>query len=139
MHQLNQGGLVGEGRLNLVAPASFENEAGLRAVDADLLDIGIGKVLCKWSEWGDPRKDSARDLLEVFTVHRRQGALLLLPDHALDELVNPEMVIDPKARSVAAGQLGCQFVLDACAYMRLDRGAIAGHYGHAGTAEGTSG
>jgi len=45
VNKLDQRSLVGERRCNLVAPAGLENKAGLGAVDANLLDVGIGEVL----------------------------------------------------------------------------------------------
>src|ERR1700694_3182663 len=90
--QVDEGSLIAERRIDLGPPAGFEYEAGLRAVDADLLDIRIGKMFGKWAEGGHPREDSPPEQVELFWTHRHQGALLFLSNYTPDELVDPQLV-----------------------------------------------
>jgi hypothetical protein len=139
MHEVDEGGLVRERGLNFMAPAGLEDEASLSAVDTDLFDIGIGEMLSEWTKRRHCREYPPPELLRLCAIRRRQGASLLLSNHAPNELIDPDLVIDSQARAVAAGQLGCEFGLDACADVRLDSGSVPGHHGHAGAAEPASG
>src|SRR5258708_25549918 len=75
-----------------------ENEARLRAIDADLLHIGVGEMLGQRAERRNGREHAAPDELPVV---ERIRCMSLVADLATDELVHPALVLDTHPRALA--------------------------------------
>jgi len=117
VNKLDQRILVGEWRGDRLAPARPENEAGFGAVDPHLLDVRVRQVLRERPERRHRRKDSPPSLLRLHAVE-----LGLLCDETSDELIDPVLVFDTKARPIAPRELGGELGLDASANAGLDGG-----------------
>src|SRR5258708_4998454 len=100
VHQLDQCILVVERRGNGRAATCPENETGLGAIDRHRLDLRIGQVLRERSQWCDRSKDSPPRVLCLSAVQAG-----LFSDEPADQLVDPTLVLDSKARAISTGQL----------------------------------
>src|SRR5260370_17604356 len=77
-----------------------ENETGLGSIDPHLLDLRIGQVLRERTQWCDRSKDSPPRVLCLSAVQAG-----LFSDEPADQLVDPTLVLDSKARAISTGQL----------------------------------
>jgi len=139
MDEIDEVSLVGERWLDFVAPATSENEAGLSAVDADFLDIGIGKVLRERAKRCDRCKYLRQKPRRLLAFDRRHGSSPLLLDQASYELIDPGLVVNPDTCAVAPRELSRELGLDAHTDVRLDHRAIGHGYRSADTAEPAAG
>jgi hypothetical protein len=139
MDEINEGGFVREWWRNLVTSPAFEDEACVGAVDTNLFHVRVRKVLRQRAKRRHCSKGPAQQLLGLFLTHRRHGSSLLVADHAPDEVMDPELIVDTYAREIAPCQLGGELGLDARTHLKLDGGALAAGYCHLETAEPISG
>jgi hypothetical protein len=137
--EVHERSFVRERRRNLVTTPSLEDEALIGAVDTNLFHIWVGKVLRQRAKRCHCSKGPAQQLLGFFLTHRRHGSSLLVADHAPDEVMDPELIVDAHAREITPGQLGGELGLDAHTHLQLDGAAIAGGYCHLETAAPKSG
>src|SRR5579859_4118558 len=66
-------------------------------------------MLCQWTERRDRREDAAPELFRIRRIEILSG------DQPSDQLVNPLLVFDPEAGSVAAGELDRKLRFDTSA------------------------
>jgi hypothetical protein len=112
MHQLDEPGLVCKRWRQDVAAAAFEYEAGFRAVDANLLYLGIREVFRQRTKRSDRAEDATPQLFGLLRRPWGRGLARLFADHATHELINPALVLNPQACAVAARELGRQLRLN---------------------------
>jgi hypothetical protein len=124
MDKLDERILVLERRRNSLAPTAPEYEACLGAVDAHLLYVGVGKVLCQWAQRRHRSEDPPPEVLRLGAVE-----LALFADHAPHELVDPALVVHAQASAVASRQLGAQLGFDPTSDMRLEIARSNGVHG----------
>src|SRR5258708_12217067 len=77
-----------------------EDETGLGSIDPHLLDLRIGQVLRERTQWCDRSKDSPPRVLCLSAVQAG-----LFSDEPADQLVDPNLVLDSKARPISTRQL----------------------------------
>src|SRR5713226_9555228 len=128
--ELDEPGLVGKRRWEDLAATAFENETGLRAVDAHLLHLGVSEVFRQWAERRDRAEDATPELLGLLGRPGRRGQALVLANHATHQLVDPRLVFGPQAGAIAARELGCQLGLDHGADTSLGGRRADRYYGH---------
>src|SRR5450759_1037290 len=115
VNELDQCVFVVERRGHCLAPAGPEDEAGFGAVDPHLLDVRVRQMLRERAERCHCGKDSPPGFLRLDAIEAG-----LFSDEATDELIDPSLIFDTQARSIAPRELGDQLGLDAGTDAGLD-------------------